>query len=801
MEKGPKPWTEIGVGERGVNQARAGGDHPGRGRRGIDQPHVGFDRETRDRPQRPSRPVKSVSGVINTKLEGVKRTSCGMESEKPDVPDQQTADSSTKKADLSVSTGIKPSGATTSHLVTSTNAPGAGSRPMALKDAVSLRRAVPATPLDAEQWESALRSSCLYVKYPRIPMSIRRGADAGFPPITRSFTPLNNSSTEELSDAFDDIIQSEYVKGRYLGPFTQKELELELGPFQSSPLSLVPKAGKPGKYRLIQNLSHPHSNRPVASINSHLNSDDFPCTWGTFHTVCTLVRSLPPRAQAAVRDIAEAYRIVPLHPDQWAGVVVRVSNEPGLFALNTCNSFGCATAGGVFGMFGDALADILRAKGIGPILKWVDDFIFFRIPCLTLAEYNEQRNRDHEAVEKNGGMLQTGGRLWYQGKTRGDGGADQFAEDLSLPLKRVRDRLSDGIAYPYGVEEIDAITQPLGVPWETTKDVPFQTVVPFVGFSWDLERKRVSLPEQKKEKYVLAILEWRQHVTHVLDDARKLYGKLLYACYIVPQGRAYLTNLEKMMGTFRDRPFAPRHSPRRLDDDLTWWLQTLSRPYLERIIPGGRVVTDVQGYSDASSSVGIGVVIGKRWRSWRLLSGWQTGGRDIGWAEAVGMEFLVRTVLHLNVLPAFQVYGDNIGVVEGWWTGRSRSTETNEVFKRIHEILGDRDTTLVTRYVNTKWNPADGPSRGIYPPAHLLLPRISIPAQVRAFVVDFDEPCASREGHFSGGIHPTTKSSFSATERQRRAHANADGFKHAEDPFQSPSARWDLGEATTGQRN
>jgi hypothetical protein len=39
-------------------------------------------------------------------------------------------------------------------------------------------------------------------------------------------------------------------------------------------------------------------------------------------------------------------------------------------------------------MFGDALADILREKGIGPVLKWVDDFIFFRIPCASIERYN-----------------------------------------------------------------------------------------------------------------------------------------------------------------------------------------------------------------------------------------------------------------------------------------------------------------------------------------------------------------------------------------------------------------------------
>ena len=91
------------------------------------------------------------------------------------------------------------------------------------------------------------------------------------------------------------------------------------------------------------------------------------------------------------------------------------------------------------------------------------------------------------------------------------------------------------------------------------------------------------------------------------------------------------------------------------------------------------------------------------------------------------MELLIKSILALNKLPGIQVFGDNTGVVEGWWSGRSRNAETNCVFKRIHEMLEDHDSVLATRYVNTEQNPADGPSRGIYPPSHLLLPQLTSP--------------------------------------------------------------------------
>lgn len=49
--------------------------------------------------------------------------------------------------------------------------------------------------------------------------------------------------------------------------------------------------------------------------------------------------------------------------------------------------------------------------------------------------------------------------------------------------------------------DIDALSDVLGLPWETKKDIPFGDVAPFIGFSWDLANRTVSLPHSKKEKY------------------------------------------------------------------------------------------------------------------------------------------------------------------------------------------------------------------------------------------------------------------------------------------------------------
>ena len=92
---------------------------------------------------------------------------------------------------------------------------------------------------------------------------------------------------------------------------------------------------------------------------------------------------------------------------------------------------------------------------------------------------------------------------------------------------------------------------------------------------------------------------------------------------------------------------------------------------LPKISHGGLInshfhLHDIQAFSDASSGFGIAITIGDRWRAWRLIPGWQSldGKRDIGWAEALGFELLIRSIIGFGYVSGhFKVYGDNKGVV------------------------------------------------------------------------------------------------------------------------------------------
>jgi hypothetical protein len=107
----------------------------------------------------------------------------------------------------------------------------------------------------------------------------------------------------------------------------------------------------------------------------------------------------------------------------------------------------------------------------------------------------------------------------------------------------------------------------------------------------------------------------------------------------------------------------------------------------------------------------------------------------------VGFELLIETLIHLKATKYtyIKVYGDNKGVVEGWKTGRSRNNATNAIFRRIHTLCEYYSVEILTCYIPSASNPADKPSRGIYPPNDLLLPHIVIPHDLRPFISDINQ--------------------------------------------------------------
>ena len=86
----------------------------------------------------------------------------------------------------------------------------------------------------------------------------------------------------------------------------------------------------------------------------------------------------------------------------------------------------------------------------------------------------------------------------------------------------------------------------------------------------------VALSAAKTTKYSGTVSKWLARLCHMLKHMQELYGKLLHAASILPQGRAYLTGLESMLATIAKHPFIPHCPDKGIEEDLHWWLDRIS---------------------------------------------------------------------------------------------------------------------------------------------------------------------------------------------------------------------------------
>ena len=98
---------------------------------------------------------------------------------------------------------------------------------------------------------------------------------------------------------------------RISGPLTIAEaVSIVGGPFRCSPVGLVEKVPGDGIWRMIRHLSKCNSNGD--STNGWINLDKFPTTYFAASWVTQFVSSCPVGTQAALLDIAKAFRHSPI---------------------------------------------------------------------------------------------------------------------------------------------------------------------------------------------------------------------------------------------------------------------------------------------------------------------------------------------------------------------------------------------------------------------------------------------------------------------------------------------------------
>ena len=155
-------------------------------------------------------------------------------------------------------------------------------------------------------------------------------------------------------------------------------------------------------------------------------------------------------------------------------------------------------------------------------------------------------------------------------------------------------------------------------------------------------------------------------------------------------------------------------------EDIAWWRNELEKEFVGIPITLPPPPIDIHLYVDASESWGIGLWWNGKWLAWELKPGWRRDGRKIGWAEMTALLLSVVTILHAGGFRNTHViiHSDNEGVRGALKPSnlKSRGPAQNEILRHIVRHIMEDKIWITVEYVNTKENPADGPSRGVFPP-------------------------------------------------------------------------------------
>ena len=160
----------------------------------------------------------------------------------------------------------------------------------------------------------------------------------------------------------EDSIIEELKRGRVAGPFAKPPFEN----FRTSPIGVVPKK-EVGKFRVVTDLSFPRG----FSINDGIPDAEASVEFNNFDSAVNIVAELGKGALMAKLDIKSAFRICPVHPDDWHLLGFSLD---GLF-VDLCLPFGLRSSVNRFTALADTLLWIMKNNlNIQFCRNYLDDY-------------------------------------------------------------------------------------------------------------------------------------------------------------------------------------------------------------------------------------------------------------------------------------------------------------------------------------------------------------------------------------------------------------------------------------------
>lgn len=388
-------------------------------------------------------------------------------------------------------------------------------------------------------------------------------------------------------------LQKEIDLKRIAGPYGKKPLKELI----VSPIGLIPKS-EPGKFRLIQHLSHPAGE----SINDYLDPEVCAVKYASFDSAVRLVVSVGKGALMAKADIESAFRLLPVHPDDFQLLGIKVRDQ---YFVDKALPMGASCSPALFEKFSTFLEwAIKRAAASDLVTHYMDDMFVV-------------------------------------------GNADKSSPSSCAHL----------------VSCMINVCGELGVPFAPAKWVSPATKAIYLGLEIDSIKMVITIP-QGKLLIIITKVEGALKLTSItLRELQSIIGSLSFVCKAVSPGRAFLRRLIDLT-CGADKPWLRIRLSAGAKRDLEMWLLFLRQFNGAAIIPdiAWTEGSDIQLFTDASGELGFGGYFKGKWFQGRWPSVTYTS-KSIAWLEF--FPILVAVVVWADQLSGKRVIirTDNMAVV------------------------------------------------------------------------------------------------------------------------------------------
>jgi len=352
----------------------------------------------------------------------------------------------------------------------------------------------------------------------------------------------------------------------------QKEIDLGRikGPFNSPPLEnfrVSPIGVVPKKVQNEYRIIQHLSFPEGDSINDFIPKEYTSVHYASVDDATKIIKTLGRDCAMAKCDVRSAFRIIPLHPEEYNLFGMYWREQ---YYYDCVLPMGCASSCQIFELFSTGLEWIARQKlGIKHIIHILDDFLIIA-PSL----HECQKALDH--------LL-------------------ELCKDIGVPMA---DEKTEGPSH----------------------------VLTFAGIELDCIKGEARLPRDKIEKCKAAINDVFRRKKVPLVQLQSLIGLLNFACKVITPGRVFLRRLINLtIGVTKPHHFIRLNQGTK--QDLMIW-QTFFDNF-----NGTSVFLDefwlssdtLRFYTDASKSIGFGIIFGTKWAQGRWPESWKH--KDISFLE------------------------------------------------------------------------------------------------------------------------------------------------------------------------